>query len=182
MDTVDEPRWLDDEEYQAWVAFSIALIRLPVALDAQLQRDAGLSRFEYETMAGLSMADERTMRLSELATIVEGSLPRLSQVVTRLEKHGWVRRDTDPTDGRYTVATLTDEGYDKVVAADTRTCEGRTYLRLRCPHPCPGPPSDRDRPPHRRRHRPGPRPHHRRAGSDAPQEVTTVRPGCCLAS
>lgn len=116
MDIVDEPRWLDDEEYQAWVALSVMLARLPAALDAQLQRDAGISHFEYQTLAGLSMADERTMRLSDLATIAEGSLPRLSQVVTRLEKRGWVRRATDPTDGRYTVATLTDEGYDKVVA------------------------------------------------------------------
>lgn len=48
--------------------------------------------------------------------IADGSLPRLSQVVARLEGRGWVHREPDPADGRYTLATLTDEGWDKVVA------------------------------------------------------------------
>jgi DNA-binding MarR family transcriptional regulator len=49
--------------------------------------------------------------------------------VTRLEKRGRVRRDTDPTDGRYTVATLTDEGYEKVVAtAPGHVGAVRTYV------------------------------------------------------
>ena len=37
------------------------------------------------------------------------------QVVSRLEKRGWVRRTPDPTDGRTTLATLTDDGWAKVV-------------------------------------------------------------------
>jgi DNA-binding MarR family transcriptional regulator len=57
------------------------------------------------------------MRMSTLAMLAEGSLPRLSQVVGRLEKRGWVRRTPDPTDGRYTLAVLTDAGWDKVVEA-----------------------------------------------------------------
>jgi DNA-binding MarR family transcriptional regulator len=92
------------------------LMRLPVALDAQLQREAGISHFEYQVLAGLSMSPERTLRMSVLATFVEGSLPRLSQVVGRLEKRGWVRRTPGPADGRYTLAVLTDDGWDKVVA------------------------------------------------------------------
>ncbi|MFD9210202.1 MarR family winged helix-turn-helix transcriptional regulator [Streptomyces sioyaensis] len=117
MENAQEPRWLDDEEDQAWIALVSVLMRLPAALDSQLQRDAGVSHFEYQVMAGLSLAPERTLRMSELAAFVEGSLPRLSQVVGRLEKRGWVHRSPDPTDGRYTVATLSDEGYDRVAAA-----------------------------------------------------------------
>jgi DNA-binding MarR family transcriptional regulator len=49
--------------------------------------------------------------------MAEGSLPRLSQVVARLEQHGWVRRTPDPADGRYTLATLTGHGRAKVTAA-----------------------------------------------------------------
>jgi DNA-binding MarR family transcriptional regulator len=109
------PRWLDAEEQQAWLALVGILIRLPAALDAQLQRDAGISHFEYQVMAGLSMSPGHTLRMSELAAFAEGSLSRLSQVVGRLERRGWVRRAPDPTDGRYTLAILTDEGWAKVV-------------------------------------------------------------------
>lgn len=110
-------RWLDASEQQTWLALASMLMRLPAALDAQLQRDAGISHFEYQVLAGLSMSAERTLRMSTLAALAEGSLPRLSQVVGRLEKRGWVRRTPDPADGRYTLAILTDDGWDKVLQA-----------------------------------------------------------------
>ena len=115
MDAQSEPRWLTPDERQTWLALVSLLIRVPSALDAQLQRDAGISHFEYQVMAGLSEAPGRTLRMSLLAMLAEGSLPRLSQVVSRLEKRGWVRRTADPADGRYTLAILTDEGWAKVV-------------------------------------------------------------------
>src|SRR5215510_3351084 len=117
MSTPPEPRWLDADEHQTWMALAAMIIRLSAALDAQLQRDAGISHFEYQVLAGLSMSPERTLRMSDLAVAAEGSLSRLSQVVSRLEKRGWVRRAPDPTDGRYTLAFLTPDGWDKVVAA-----------------------------------------------------------------
>jgi DNA-binding MarR family transcriptional regulator len=113
---VDDPRWLDDEEQESWLALMGVLIRLPAALDAQLLRDAGISHFEYQVMAMLSMSPERTLRMSELAGLANGSLSRLSRVVDRLEKRNWVARRPDPDDGRYTLATLTDQGWAKVVA------------------------------------------------------------------
>ena len=110
-----EPRWLNDEERQAWLALVGVLIRLPAALDAQLQRDADLSHFEYQTLAVLSESADRTMRMSDLALLANGSLSRISHVVNRLEKRGWVTRTPDPDDGRYTLATLTGAGWTKVV-------------------------------------------------------------------
>ncbi|WP_306906116.1 MarR family winged helix-turn-helix transcriptional regulator [Arthrobacter pascens] len=115
MDTSIEPRWLSSEERQTWLTVVGVMMRLPGALDAQLQRDAGLSHFEYLVLAGLSEAPERTRRMSDLAGFAESGLPRLSQVVGRLEKRGWVRRSPDPSDGRITLATLTEEGWEKVV-------------------------------------------------------------------
>jgi DNA-binding MarR family transcriptional regulator len=112
---MEEPRWLSDEERQTWLSLVGVLIRLPSALDAQLQRDAGLNHFEYQVLAGLSRLPDRTMRMSELAMLANGSLSRMSHVVNRLEKRGWVCRTTDPADGRYTLATLTDDGWQKVV-------------------------------------------------------------------
>jgi DNA-binding MarR family transcriptional regulator len=117
MDATEEPRWLDDEESQAWRALAKTLVRLPAALDAQLRRDAGMGHFEYDVLALLSEAPDCTLRMSALATLAGGSLPRLSQVVARLEQRGWVRRAPDPADGRYTLAILTDQGQAKVTEA-----------------------------------------------------------------
>ena len=117
MDVPQEPRWLDAEESQAWLALASTLIRLPSALDEQLRRDAGISHIEYQVLAKLSQVPDRTLRMSVLAVQAEGSLPRLSQVVARLEQRGWVRRNPDPADGRYTLAVLTDEGWAKVAEA-----------------------------------------------------------------
>jgi len=116
-DGTAEPRWLDPEERDAWLSLTSLLIKLPAALDAQLQRDSGLSHFEYSVLAGLSEAPEGALRMSVLAAYAEGSLPRLSQVVARLERRGLIRRTPDPDDGRYTLAMLTDEGRAVVVAA-----------------------------------------------------------------
>ena len=112
-----EPRWLTDEERSAWLALSSVLVRLPAALDAQLRRDAGMSHFDYHVVSALSEAPDRTLRMSVLAAFTESSLPRLSHVVERLERRGWVRRTPDPTDRRSTLATLTDDGCATVVAA-----------------------------------------------------------------
>ncbi|MCR5976640.1 MarR family transcriptional regulator [Gordonia jinghuaiqii] len=115
MPTEPEPRWLDDEEMDAWIQVATALARLPHALDAQLLRDAQLTHFEYEVMSALSEAPERTLRMSELAELSYGSLSRLSHVVGRLEKRGWVERHACPDDGRFTNAVLTESGWAKVV-------------------------------------------------------------------
>lgn len=112
-----EPQWLDEEERQAWLVLASMLVKVSSTLDAQLRRDAGISHFEYMVLAGLSEAPDRTRRMSDIAAFAEGSLSRLSQVVARLERKGWVRRSPDPTDGRYTLATLTDAGWEQVVAA-----------------------------------------------------------------
>ncbi|MER5778364.1 MarR family transcriptional regulator [Streptomyces sp. NPDC002039] len=115
MDT-HEPRWLNAEEKQTWLSLAAMVINLSNALDAQLQRDAQISHFEYQVLATLSEATERTMRMSDLAVITNGSLSRLSHVVKRLEKQGWVRRTPDPDNGRYILAVLTDPGGEKVTA------------------------------------------------------------------
>jgi DNA-binding MarR family transcriptional regulator len=115
VERIEEPQWLDAEEQQAWLALASIAVRLPQALDAQLRRDAGVSHFDYTVLAALSEAEGRTLRMSELAVLAEGSLSRLSQVVSRLEQKGWVSRTSDPTDGRYTLAALTEDGWDKLV-------------------------------------------------------------------
>jgi len=108
--------WLSDEQQAAWRPLVALLLRLPAALDAELQRDAGINHFDYLVLAGLSEAPGRTLRMSELAAMANSSLSRLSHVVTRLEGKGWVRREPCPGDGRFINAVLTEDGWQKVLA------------------------------------------------------------------
>ena len=117
MHATPRPRWLTPAELDSWKAFSLMVSRLLSALDAQLQADSQLSYLEYYVLVGLSERPERAMRMSELAVMVDSELSRLSHLVKRLERRGFVRREPDPADGRYTNAILTDEGYAHLVEA-----------------------------------------------------------------
>jgi len=112
-----EPVWLTAEERSTWLVLVRLLETLPGALDAQLQRDAGLTFYEYMVLAMLSEQGNRRLQLSALAAVTNGSLSRLSHVVTRLERGGYLRRVRSSCDRRATDAVLTDSGWDKVVAA-----------------------------------------------------------------
>ena len=116
-DAPQEPHWLDDAEQQAWRQLAGVLLKLPSELDAQLRREAGMSHFEYWVVALLSEAPDRTLRMSQLASQANASLSRLSHVVSRLEKRGWVTRRPCPDDARATLAVLTDTGWHQVLAA-----------------------------------------------------------------
>ena len=110
MDSPGEPRWLDAEEMEAWLALVSVLHTLLQALDAGMQGAAGMTLYDYLVLAALSDVPDRTLRLSDLAMVTNGSLPRLSQVVTKLERREWITRRPDPNDGRITLAVLTRSG------------------------------------------------------------------------
>lgn len=110
MIAAHKTRWLDAQEQQVWAQLSTMILRLQPVLNAQLQREFGISHFEYLIMACLSETPGSMLRMSVLATITGSSLPRLSQAVDRLEKRGWVSRQPDAEDSRYTLAVLTSAG------------------------------------------------------------------------
>ena len=55
----NEPQQLTTEESAAWVRLVALAELLPVALDAQLQRDDGITHFEYVALMSLADAPER---------------------------------------------------------------------------------------------------------------------------
>ena len=110
MSAAAETRWLDAQEQQVWAQLSTMILRLQPVLSAELQREFGISQFEYLIMARLSEAPESMLRMSVLATLTGSSLPRLSQAVGRLEKRGWMSRQTDADNSRYTLAVLSPGG------------------------------------------------------------------------
>ncbi len=107
--------WLDEKERSAWLSLMAVVELLPGVLDTQLRDDAGLSHFEYLVLAMLSEAPRRTLRMTALAARTNATLPRLSHVVARLERRGFVERTPCPEDRRATNASLTKAGWKKVV-------------------------------------------------------------------
>jgi DNA-binding MarR family transcriptional regulator len=123
-----EPRWLTADQLAAWRGFMKLSERLTAALDWQLQRDSQLSFIEYHVLAHLSEQPGRRIRMSELAALVNSEQSRLSHMVSRLEKRGFVRREPDPRSGRYTQAILTDAGH--AYLADAAPGHARRVLDL----------------------------------------------------
>jgi DNA-binding MarR family transcriptional regulator len=104
-----EPRWLSDDEMQAWGAY----IRLAKMLMRQLDRDLhpfGLSTNDYEILVELSEAPENRLRMTELADLTAQSRSRLSHQITRMEVRGLVRRVACDGDKRGTFAAITPRG------------------------------------------------------------------------
>src|SRR3954470_11788006 len=106
--------WLTEEQQRMWRAWLTVAELVPRVLDAQLQRDAGLTHAAYIVLAMLSEAPHRSRRMSDLARRANQSQSRLSHTVARLEERGWVRRERSPEDGRGNVAVLTDAGWGVV--------------------------------------------------------------------
>lgn len=111
-----EPRWLNADERRAWLALLSINTLLPAALDTQLQAAGKLSLFDYNVLAMLSEAEGRFLPMSELAARTSASLSRLSHVVTKLQRRGWVEREAHPGDARVTVAHLTEAGMETIVS------------------------------------------------------------------
>jgi DNA-binding MarR family transcriptional regulator len=114
--TAKPVRWLNNHEWSAWLHLMAMFTLLPAAIDSQLQREAGMSHFEFSVMAALSRQPGRRLQLKDLAVVANGSLSRLSHVISRLERQGWVRRMSG-ANGRATNAELTDKGYSKLMEA-----------------------------------------------------------------
>lgn len=108
----EEPvRWLDDDQRRPWINLVKVLMTLPGALESQLLRDADLTLLGYMILARLSAVPNETLRMSEVAEMANGSLPRISHAVARLEERGWVTRKVCTGQGRrFTTTTLTDAG------------------------------------------------------------------------
>ncbi|RIJ55271.1 MarR family transcriptional regulator, partial [Clavibacter phaseoli] len=96
MPPTADPEGLRPEQLEVWASLATLMQRLPAALDAQLQRDSGVTHFEHGVLHALDSAPDRTLRMSTLAGYAGSTLSRLSRAATRLEGKGWMRRSPDP--------------------------------------------------------------------------------------
>ncbi|MFI6318796.1 MarR family winged helix-turn-helix transcriptional regulator [Nonomuraea sp. NPDC050556] len=110
----------EEDQRQDWIALVKVLLVLPGALEAQLLRDSDLTLLGYMILARLDDTPDATLRMSQIATMANGSLPRTSQAISRLENRGWVRRTVISGRGqgrRFTTARLTEAGRAQLAAA-----------------------------------------------------------------
>ncbi|WP_240755567.1 MarR family winged helix-turn-helix transcriptional regulator [Nocardioides iriomotensis] len=110
-------RWLTEDELDAWLRLAGVMLKLGPALDSQLQRDSDMTHFDYLCLAMLSESGDRTRTMSDLAGKTNASLSRLSHVITKLEKRGYVSRCPSPASRRVTMVRLTDDGWGVLVKA-----------------------------------------------------------------
>ena len=117
MRRMTDTKRLTADELKTWRAFAAAAHLFFEHLDRDLQRDAGMPYASYEVLARLADSPESAMRMGDLAEDLRWSPSRLSHAVERLERAGWVRRETCPTDRRGCYASLTDAGRAALDAA-----------------------------------------------------------------
>lgn len=111
---------IDGSHQQEWLAIVKVLLVLPGALEAQLLHDCDLTLLGYMILARLADTPDATLQMSEIATMANGSLPRTSHAVSRLENRGWVHRTVISGRGqgrRFTVASLTEAGRAQLAQA-----------------------------------------------------------------
>lgn len=102
--------WLDADQQRIWRNYLLAKTSIEDYMCAALA-DFSLSLDEYELLVRLSEADDRTLRMGELAASMRHSRSRLTHTIARLEARDLVRRTPCAFDGRGVQAVLTEEGF-----------------------------------------------------------------------
>lgn len=117
-DSAEPPvRWLTADEQVSWRSFRTATAMLSDVLAHELDQQSGLSIHEYEVLVRLSESPDRTMRMSEIATGLAHSRSRLTHTIRRMESDGLVERRPCPSDARGVDCVMTEQGWQRLVAA-----------------------------------------------------------------
>jgi DNA-binding MarR family transcriptional regulator len=127
---LSDARQLDDRELRAWRGMLRAHAALTKALDADLEAAHGLPLSSYEVLMYLNDADDRRMRMRDLAASVILSRSGLTRLADRLEREGLIRRESCPSDARGAFAVLTPAGAEMLAAARTTHLAGVRSLFL----------------------------------------------------
>ena len=99
------------DQLAAWRALHRADALLFAALNDHLRTGVGIVYFEREVLDALHRGGGR-LRMGTLAAELMISRSGTTRLVERMEKCGWVRRESVPEDRRSTWAELTDGGRD----------------------------------------------------------------------
>ena len=113
----DGVRWLNDDEFRAWLGYRRMRRVLDLAINRDMALDSGLSEPDYDVLSNLSSTEGRRLRMTDLGAELLWSKSRLSHHITRMEQRGLVRREGVDGDGRGAIVALTDAGLRAIEAA-----------------------------------------------------------------
>ena len=109
-------RWLDPTEMVAWRTYVETVADLEAAMEVDLA-PTGLMPGDYQVFVYLSEAEDRAVRMCDLAGKLQLSPSGLTRRLDGLVQAGWVERRPSATDRRVMLAVLTPAGFDKLVEA-----------------------------------------------------------------
>ena len=110
-------QWLTADEQRAWRAYVRAGTLLTARLNRQLQADSGLSLPEYEVLVQLSEAPDGQLRPFQLGLALDWEQSRLSHLLARMIRRGFVIRQDCPGDRRGALVVLTRAGHVAIESA-----------------------------------------------------------------
>ncbi len=106
-----------DPRLGAWRAFLRAHARIVRRLERELTDEQQLALTDYDVLVQLAAADERRLRMSDLAERLLLSRSGATRLVDRLVAAGLVERVTCDSDRRGQWASLTPTGVERLRAA-----------------------------------------------------------------
>ena len=119
-----EPMTRHDARLAAWSTFLRAHARVVRALENELQAEQDLALTDYDVLVQLSAADDRRLRMSELADRLLLSRSGATRLVDRLVADGLVERVMCDSDRRGQWASLTDAGHRRLREASPTHLRG----------------------------------------------------------
>jgi DNA-binding MarR family transcriptional regulator len=108
---------LDSIEEAAWRDLARFFVVAPRLLDEDLQRGTNLTLSAYSTLAHLSEAPDRVLRITELAGRAYLSGSRTTRLVDELATGGLVAKRRCPDDARGVEVVLTTQGLERLQRA-----------------------------------------------------------------
>ena len=109
--------WLSDDEQRMWRTYLRMSSLLPAALNRELQQDSGLTLPEYEVLVQLSEAPGGKLRPFQLVLALDWEQSRLSHMLSRMSRRGFVVRQDCAGDRRGAEVVLTGAGRAAIESA-----------------------------------------------------------------
>lgn len=103
-----------EQDRQLWKDFLFTASRVLAKCETQMQADSGMSLSDFDVLFTVYQAEEQKLSMSCLKATVLVTTSGLSRSVTRLEKHGWIKKIACPNDKRQVHVYLTEEGLEAV--------------------------------------------------------------------